>query len=58
MYAAAIDTSDLVADSDATYKLGESHLATNWVVVVIGWALVTYFIYSPMYQAGMYTNAE
>lgn len=58
MYATAIDTSDLVADSGATYTLGISYFVTNWVGVVGGWAVAAFFICLPMYRAGMYTNAE
>lgn len=58
MYATAIDTSDLVADSGATYTLGIGYLVTNWVGVVFGWSLAAFFVCLPMYRAGMYTNAE
>ena len=30
LYATAIDSSDLVADSGGTYKLGFSYFVTNW----------------------------
>ena len=58
MYATAIDTSDLIADSGASYSLGFSFLVLNWVGVVAGWALAAFFVCLPMYRAGMYTNAE
>ena len=58
MYATAIDSSDLVADSGGTYVLGLSYFVTNWVGVVAGWVLAAHFIVLPMYRAGMYTNAE
>ncbi len=58
MYATAIDTSDLVADSGGTYNLGISFFIMNWVGVIGGWALAGFFIAIPMYRAGMYTNAE
>jgi SSS family solute:Na+ symporter len=58
MYATAIDASDLIADSGGTYTLGMRYLATNWVGIVGGWALAAYWIFRPMYRAGMYTNAE
>lgn len=58
MYATAIDSSDLVADSGGTYTMGISYFVTNWVGVVGGWALGAFIVFLPMYRAGMYTNAE
>jgi SSS family solute:Na+ symporter len=58
MYATAIDSSDLVADSGGTYTLGLSYFATNWVGVVGGWAVAAFVIFPTIYRAGMYTNAE
>ncbi|MAV36402.1 MAG: hypothetical protein CMJ59_13200, partial [Planctomycetaceae bacterium] len=37
MYATAIDSSDLVADSGATYTLGMSYFVANWVGILVGW---------------------
>ena len=58
LYATAIDSSDLVADSGGTYVLGFSYFVANWVGMVAGWVLAAHFIVLPMYRAGMYTNAE
>jgi SSS family solute:Na+ symporter len=58
MYATAIDASDLVADSGGTYTLGLTYFVTNWVGAVVGWVLAAFFLFLPMYRAGMYTNAE
>jgi SSS family solute:Na+ symporter len=58
MYATAIDSSDLVADSGGTYRLGMSYYVTGAVGTVAGWLLLARFIAPPMYRAGMYTNAE
>ncbi len=58
MYATAIDSSDLVADSGGTYTMGLSVMAANWVGVIGGWALAGFFVFLPMYRIGMYTNAE
>lgn len=52
MYATTIDSSDLVADSGATYTLGLSYFTANWVGVVGGWALAGFFIFLPMYRLG------
>ena len=58
LYATAIDSSDLVADSGGTYVLGFSYFVTNWFGIVAGWFLSAHYISLPMYRAGMYTNAE
>jgi SSS family solute:Na+ symporter len=58
LWATAIDSSDLIADSGGTYRLGLSYFVANWVGTVIGWVLAAYFVVVPMYRAGMYTNAE
>ena len=58
MYATAIDASDLVADSGGTYTLGLTYFVTNWVGTVVGWVLAAFFLFMPMFRAGMYTNAE
>lgn len=58
MYATAIDSSDLVADSGGTYLLGMSYFSMNWVGSVMGWSLAAFFIFLPMYRMGLYTNAE
>ena len=58
MYATAIDSSDLVADSGGTYTLGFSYFVTNWVGIVGGWALVAFVVLPSIYRAGIYTNAQ
>tara|TARA_Y100000588_G_scaffold234265_1_gene247845 strand:- start:5579 stop:7333 length:1755 start_codon:yes stop_codon:yes gene_type:complete len=58
LYATAIDSSDLVADTGGTYSLGLRYFVTNWVGVVLGWVIGAHFVVLPMYRAGMYTNAE
>jgi len=58
MYATAIDSSDLVADSGGTYVLGFSYFVTNWVGVVGGWAIAAFLILPSIYRAGIYTNAQ
>ena len=58
LWATAIDSSDLVADSGGTYDLGMRYFVTNWVGAVVGWVVAANFIVLPMYRAGMYTNAE
>lgn len=58
MYATAIDASDLVADSGGTYSLGFTYFTANMVGTVVGWAIAGFFVFLPMYRAGMFTNAE
>ena len=58
MYATAIDSSDLIADSGFTYKLGFGYFVTNWVGVIGGWMLGAFVVYPTIYRMGMYTNAE
>ncbi|MBQ12586.1 MAG: hypothetical protein CMJ45_13680 [Planctomyces sp.] len=58
LWATAIDSSDLVADSGGTYQIGMQYFVTNWVGTVVGWFVAAHFIVLPMYRAGMFTNAE
>lgn len=58
LYATAIDSSDLVADSGGIYTLGLTYFVTNWVGTVVGWVLAANVLIIPMYRLGMYTNAE
>lgn len=58
MYATAIDSSDLIADSGGTYLLGIRYFAVNWVGCVLGWVLAAHFVLPQIYRAGMFTNAE
>ena len=58
LWATAIDSSDLVADSGFTYETGITYFIGNWLGAVTGWVVAANFIFLPMYRAGMYTNAE
>ena len=58
LYATAIDSSDLVADSGGVYTLGLSYFVTNWMGVILGWLLSAHVVTLVMYRQGMYTNAE
>ncbi len=58
LYATAIDSSDLVADSGGVYTLGISYFVTNWVGTVFGWLLAAHVVTLVMYRRGMFTNAE
>lgn len=58
LYATAIDSSDLVADSGGVYTLGLTYFVTNWVGTVLGWLLAAHVVTLVMYRHGMFTNAE
>jgi SSS family solute:Na+ symporter len=58
LYATAIDSSDLIADSGGTYHIGIRYFVTNWVGVTAGWLIAARLVWIPMHRAGMYTNAE
>ena len=58
LWATAIDSSDLVADSGFTYATGMTYFIGNWAGGIIGWVVAANFVFLPMYRAGMYTNAE
>ena len=45
MYATAIDSSDLVADSGGTDTMGLSVMVANWVGVLGGWVLAGFFVF-------------
>lgn len=58
LYATAIDSSDIVADSGGAYTFGASLFVFNWVGTVAGWTILAHVVAPPMYRAGIYTNAE
>ena len=58
LWATAIDSSDLVADSGFTFGAGMTYFVANWVGAVAGWVAAAHLVVLPMYRAGMYTNAE
>jgi SSS family solute:Na+ symporter len=58
MFATAVDSGDYVAVVGGAYTFGLSNLTTWWLGLPIGWFLVAYVIFVPLYRSGMYTNAE
>lgn len=58
MFATAVDSGDYVAVAGGAYKFGLSYISSWWLGLSIGWCLVAFFLFIPMYRAGMFTNAE
>ena len=57
-FATAADSGDYVVVTGSSYIFGISPLTQWWLGLTLGWFLVSYFIYIPMYRTGMFTNAE
>ena len=57
-FATAADAGDYVVLAGGSYSFGMSNLTTWWLGLPVGWFVVSYFIYVPMYRARMFTNAE
>ena len=57
-FATAADAGDYVVLAGGSYSFGMSNLTTWWLGLPVGWFVVSYFIYIPMYRARMFTNAE
>ena len=57
-FATAADSGDYVVVAGSSYIFGISPLTQWWLGLTLGWFLVSYFIYIPMYRTGMFTNAE
>lgn len=58
MFATAVDSGDYVAVVGGAYTFGISNLTTWWLGLPIGWFIVSYGVFLPLYRSGMYTNAE
>ncbi len=58
MFATAVDSGDYVAVVGGAYTFGLSNLTTWWLGIPIGWFVVSYFVFLPLYRGGMFTNAE
>ena len=58
MFATAVDSGDYVAVVGGAYTFGLSNLTTWWLGLPIGWFVVSYVVFVPLYRGGMYTNAE
>ena len=58
MFATAVDSGDYVAVVGGAYTFGLSNLTTWWLGIPIGWFVVSYVVFLPLYRSGMFTNAE
>ena len=58
MFATAVDSGDYVAVVGGAYTFGISNLTTWWLGMPIGWFIVSYGVFLPLYRSGMYTNSE
>ena len=58
MFATAVDSGDYVAVVGGAYTFGLSNLTTWWLGLPIGWFVVAYGVFLPLYRSGMFTNAE
>ncbi|MQA03599.1 MAG: hypothetical protein GEV07_13050 [Streptosporangiales bacterium] len=57
-FATAVDSGDYVVVAGGAYGFGLSNLTTWWLGLPLGWFLVSYFVFLPMYRSGVYTNSE
>ena len=58
MFATAVDSGDYVAVAGGAYDQGMAYISAWWLGLGVGWCLVSYIVFVPMYRAGMFTNAE
>ena len=58
MFATAVDSGDYVAIVGGAYTFGLSNLTMWWLGLPIGWFVVAYGVFLPLYRSGMFTNAE
>lgn len=58
MFATAVDSGDYVAVAGGAYEQGMGYISVWWLGISIGWCLVAYIVFVPMYRAGLFTNAE
>ena len=58
LFATAVDSGDYVAVAGSAYKQGLPYLSAWWLGLTIGWLVVAYVVFVPMYRTGMFTNAE
>ena len=58
MFATAVDSGDYVAVAGAAYDQGMPYISAWWLGMSIGWLIVAWIVFVPMYQTGMFTNSE
>ena len=58
LFATAVDSGDYVAVVGGAYTFGLSNLTTWWLGLPLGWLIVSYFVFVPIYRSGCFTNSE
>ena len=58
LFATAVDSGDYVAVVGGAYGFGLQNVAAWWIGMPLGWFLVAWFVFLPMYRSGCYTNTE
>ncbi len=58
LFATAVDSGDYVAVVGGAYHFGLANLTAWWLGLPLGWFIVAYFVFLPLYRSGMFTNAE
>jgi SSS family solute:Na+ symporter len=58
MFATAVDSGDYAAVAGQAYRDGMSYISAWWLGIAIGWLVVAYVVFPPIYRTGMFTNAE
>ena len=54
MFATAVDSGDYVAVAGGAYDQGLAYISAWWLGLGVGWCLVAYVVFVPMYRAGMF----
>jgi SSS family solute:Na+ symporter len=58
MFATAVDSGDYVAAAGHAYRDGMSYISAWWLGITVGWLVVAYVVFPPIYRTGMFTNTE
>ena len=58
LFATAVDSGDYVAVVGGAYSFGLQNLAAWWIGLPVGWFVVAWFVFLPIYRSGCFTNAE
>ena len=58
MFATAVDSGDYVAVAGGAYQMGMNNITVWFLGITIGWFLVAWAVFLPMYRSGMFTNSE
>ncbi|MHC4404374.1 MAG: sodium:solute symporter family transporter [Planctomycetota bacterium] len=58
MFATAVDSGDYVAAAGQAYRDGMPYISAWWLGITVGWLVVAYVVFPPIYRTGMFTNTE